>query len=161
MTSIWTRKKFNSFANQLDEAGYATADRRKVEYLLARAQRYGQGISASMNHCLWQMYDRDGVKRSRFYQPLFSHQWRKSKRIRSLTASVRTSSTDFMVDFIEAEEGRNLLGHLLPGFIGSYPLDPRPRWPEDDGVARFQSKRVVRNVSPKWSSIWTRTSAGS
>ena len=63
-------KKFNSFANQLKKAGYATAVAGKwnLSWLARNNTVNAFGFD---EHCLWQMYDQKGVKRSRFYQPYF------------------------------------------------------------------------------------------
>ena len=70
MTPIWTRRRFNSFANQLKKAGYATAVAGK--WNLSWLERNDTVKAFGFDeYCLWQMYDRSGVKRSRFYKPHF------------------------------------------------------------------------------------------
>ena len=64
-------KKFNSFANQLKKAGYATAIAGKwnLSWLERNDTVRAFGFDES---CLWQMYDRNGMKRSRYYKPHFA-----------------------------------------------------------------------------------------
>ena len=66
---------------------------------------------------------------------------------------------DFMIDFMKRKEGR-ALPDPLSGSIGAHTLtsvspEARRRMP-----CPMPSKRMDRNVFPRWSSIWTRTSAG-
>ncbi len=100
-------KKFNSFANQLDEAGYATAVAGKwnISWLERNDTVKALGFD---EHCLWQMYDRDGVKRSRFYQPYF----RINGEIEEDSIADRFGPdvlADFMVDFIERKKDEPFL----------------------------------------------------
>ena len=100
-------KKFNSFANQLDEAGYATAVAGKwnISWLERNDTVKALGFD---EHCLWQMYDRDGVKRSRFYKPYF----RINGEIEEESIADRFGPdvlADFMVDFIERKKDEPFL----------------------------------------------------
>lgn len=100
-------KKFNSFANQLDEAGYATAVAGKwnISWLERNDTVKALGFD---EHCLWQMYDRDGVKRSRFYRPYF----RINGEIEEESIADRFGPdvlADFMIDFIERKKDEPFL----------------------------------------------------
>ena len=95
-------KKFNSFANQLKKVGYATAVAGKwnVSFLERNdtVDAFGFG-----EHCLWQMYDRNGVKRSRFYQPYF----RINGKIEQESIADRFGPdvlADFMIDFMKRKK---------------------------------------------------------
>jgi arylsulfatase A-like enzyme len=100
-------KKFNSFANQLNKAGYATAIAGKwnVSWLERKDTVKAFGFD---EHCLWQMYDRDGVKRSRFYQPHF----RINGKIEEDSIAKRFGPdvlADFMVDFMKRKKDEPFL----------------------------------------------------
>ena len=95
-------KKFNSFANQLKKAGYATAVAGKwnISWLERNDTVKVLGFD---EHCLWQMYDRDGVKRSRFYQPYF----RINGSIEEASIADRFGPdvlADFMIDFMKRKK---------------------------------------------------------
>jgi arylsulfatase A len=95
-------KKFNSFANQLKKAGYATAVAGKwnISWLERNDTVKAFGFD---EHCLWQMYDRDGVKRSRFYQPYF----RINGSIEEASIADRFGPdilADFMIDFMRRKK---------------------------------------------------------
>ena len=95
-------KKFNSFANQLKQAGYATAIAGKwnVSWLERNDTVKAFGFD---EHCLWQMFDRKGVKRSRFYQPHF----RRNGRIEEESIADRFGPdvlADFMIDFMKRKK---------------------------------------------------------
>ena len=61
-------KKFNSFANQLKRAGCATAVAGKWNLSWLERNDTVKAFGCD-EYCLWQMYDRNGIKRSRYYQP--------------------------------------------------------------------------------------------
>ena len=63
-------KQFNSFANQLKKVGYATAIAGKwnVSWLERNDTVKAFGFD---EYCLWQMFDRNGNKKARYYQPHF------------------------------------------------------------------------------------------
>ena len=100
-------KKFNSFANQLKKAGYATAVAGKwnISWLERNDTVKALGFD---EHCLWQMFDRDGVKRSRFYQPYF----RINGSIKEQSIADRFGPdvlADFMIDFIKRKKDQPFL----------------------------------------------------
>ncbi len=99
--------KFNSFGNQLKKAGYATAIAGK--WNLSWLERNDTISDFGFDeHCLWQMFDRNGFKRSRFYAPYF----RINGRITEKTIAERFGPdvmADFMIDFIK----RNKNGPFL------------------------------------------------
>ncbi len=95
-------KKFNSFANQLRKAGYATAIAGKwnLSWLECNDTVKAFGFD---EYCLWQMYDRNGTKRSRFYQPYFS----MNGEIKEESIADRFGPdvlVDFMVDFMKRKK---------------------------------------------------------
>ena len=95
-------KKFNSFANQLKEVGYATAIAGKwnVSWLERNDTVKDFGFDES---CLWQMYDRNGVKRSRFYKPHF----RINGKVEETSIAERFGPdvlADFMIDFMKRKK---------------------------------------------------------
>ena len=100
-------KRFNSFANQLKEAGYATAIAGKwnVSWLERNDTVKAFGFD---EHCLWQMYDRNGVKRSRYYEPHF----RINGKVEEDSIAERFGPdvlTDFMIDFMKRKKGQPFL----------------------------------------------------
>ena len=100
-------KKFNSFANQLKKAGYATAVAGKwnISWLEQNDTVKALGFD---EHCLWQMFDRDGVKRSRFYQPHF----RINGSIEEKSIADRFGPdvlADFMIDFMKRKKDQPFL----------------------------------------------------
>ncbi len=95
-------KRFNSFANQLSEVGYATAIAGKwnVSWLERNDTVKGFGFD---EHCLWQMYDQNGVKRSRYYKPHF----RINGEIEEESITDRFGPdvlADFMIDFMKRKK---------------------------------------------------------
>jgi arylsulfatase A len=95
-------KKFNSFANQLKNVGYATAVAGKwnISWLERNDTVKDFGFD---EHGLWQMYDRDGVKRSRFYHPYF----RINGSIEEESIADRFGPdvlADFMIDFMRRKK---------------------------------------------------------
>jgi arylsulfatase A-like enzyme len=95
-------KKFNSFANQLKEVGYATAIAGK--WNLSWLERNDTVKAFGFDeYCLWQMYDRNGVKRSRFYKPYF----RINGKVEEASIAERFGPdvlTDFMIDFMKRKK---------------------------------------------------------
>jgi arylsulfatase A len=95
-------KKFNSFANQLKEVGYATAIAGK--WNLSWLERNDTVKAFGFDeYCLWQMYDRNGVKRSRFYRPYF----RINGKVEEASIAERFGPdvlTDFMIDFMKRKK---------------------------------------------------------
>ena len=94
--------KFNSFANQLKKAGYATAIAGKwnVSWLERNDTVKAFGFD---EHCLWQMYDRNGSKRSRYYKPHF----RMNGRIEDESIAKQFGPdvlADFMIDFMKRKK---------------------------------------------------------
>lgn len=99
--------KFNSFANQLKKAGYATAIAGKwnVSWLERNDTVKAFGFD---EHCLWQMYDRNGSKRSRYYKPHF----RMNGRIEDESIAKQFGPdvlADFMIDFMKRKKGEPFL----------------------------------------------------
>ncbi len=100
-------KRFNSFANQLSEVGYATAIAGKwnVSWLERNDTVKGFGFD---EHCLWQMYDQNGVKRSRYYKPHF----RINGEIEEESITDRFGPdvlADFMIDFMKRKKDEPFL----------------------------------------------------
>ena len=150
-------REFNSFANQLKEVGYATAIAGK--WNLSWLQRNDTVKAFGFDeYCLWQMYDRNGVKRSRYYQPYF----RMNGSIVEESIAERFGPdvlTDFMINFMKRKKtGPSWSITQRCWFILPTSESPVVR---RRVLCPIQSKRMVRSVFPRWSSIWTRTSAGS
>ena len=102
-------KKFNSFANQLKKADCATAIAGKwnVSWLERNDTVEAFGFE---EHCLRQMYDRNGVKRSRFYQPYF----RINGNIEEQSIADRFGPdvlANFMIDFMKRNKDKPFLIH--------------------------------------------------
>ena len=100
-------QRFNSFANQLSDVGYATAIAGKwnVSWLERNDTVKAFGFD---EHCLWQMYDRNGVKRSRFYKPYF----RINGEIEEESIAARFGPdvlADFMIDFMKRKKDNPFL----------------------------------------------------
>ena len=92
-------KQFNSFANQLKKVGYATAIAGKwnVSWLERNDTVKAFGFD---EHCLWQMFDRNGNKRSRYYEPHF----RIDGKVEEDAIAERFGPdvlADFMIDFMK------------------------------------------------------------
>jgi len=100
-------KQFNSFANQLKKAGYATAVAGK--WNLSWLERNNTVNAFGFDeHCLWQMYDRNGAKRSRFYKPYF----RINGKNEEASIAKRFGPdvlADFMIDFMKRKKDRPFL----------------------------------------------------
>ncbi|MDC0308532.1 FAD-dependent oxidoreductase, partial [Planctomycetaceae bacterium] len=94
--------KFNSFANQLKKAGYATAIAGKwnVSWLERNDTVKAFGFD---EYCLWQMFDRHGTKRSRYYKPHF----RVNSKIEEESIAEQFGPdvmADFMIDFMKRKK---------------------------------------------------------
>ena len=100
-------KKFNSFANQLKKAGYATsvAGKWNLSWLERNDTVKAFGFD---EYCLWQMYDRNGTKRSRYYKPYF----RTNGRIEEESIAERFGPdvlADFKIDFMKRNKDASFL----------------------------------------------------
>ncbi|PHR88501.1 MAG: hypothetical protein COA78_36405 [Blastopirellula sp.] len=100
-------KQFNSFANQLKKAGYATAIAGK--WNLSWLERNDTVKDFGFDeYCLWQMYDQHGTKRSRFYKPYF----RMNGGIEEESIAERFGPdvlADFMIDFMKRKKDEPFL----------------------------------------------------
>ena len=125
-------KQFNSLANQLNQAGYATAVAGK--WNLSWLERNDTVKDFGFDeYCLWQMYDRNGAKRSRFHQPYF----RINGEIEEESIADRFGPdvlADFMIDFMKRKKDEPFLIYY-PALLAHTPLHPSARWPGDDGFA--------------------------
>ena len=109
-------------------------------------------------HCLWQMYDRNGVKRSRFYQPYF----RINGKIEEESIADRFGPdvlADFMIDFMKRKKDEPFLIYY-PALLVHTPYIRVPGGPKTYGLPDSEQK-TVRSVFPRWLSTWTRMSGGS
>lgn len=130
-------KKFNSFANQLKQAGYATAVAGKwnISWLERNDTVKAFGFD---EHCLWQMFDRDGVKRSRFYQPYF----RINGKIEEESIADRFGPdvlADFMVDFMKRKKDGPFLIYY-PALLVHTPYIRVPGGPKTNALPDHQQK---------------------
>jgi len=130
-------KKFSSFANQLKQVGYATAVAGKwnVSYL---ERNDTVGAFGFDEHCLWQMYDKNGVKRSRFYQPYF----RINGKIEEESIADRFGPdvlADFMIDFIKRKKDAPFLIYY-PALLVHTPYTRVPGSPEANNLPDAQQK---------------------
>jgi arylsulfatase A len=130
-------RKFNSFANQLKKAGYATAVAGKwnVSWLERNDTVQAFGFD---EHCLWQMYDRDGVKRSRFYQPYF----RINGDIEEESIADRFGPdvlADFMIDFMKRKKDEPFLIHY-PALLVHTPYIRVPGSPAAEALPDSKQK---------------------
>ena len=106
-TTYLDPEKFNSFANQLKEAGYATAIAGKwnVSWLERNDTVKAFGFD---EYCLWQMFDRNGNKRSRYYQPHF----RMNGKVEEDAIAERFGPdvlADFLIDFMKRKKNEPFL----------------------------------------------------
>jgi arylsulfatase A-like enzyme len=120
--------RFNSFANQLKKAGYTTAIAGKwnLSYLEKNNTIKAFGFD---EHCLWQMYDKNKVKRSRYYHPYF----RINDTIVEADISDRFGPDvmcDFLIDFIKRNEDKPFMVYY-PSLI---PHIPYVKVPDDPDV---------------------------
>ena len=100
-------ENFNSFANQLKKVGYATAIAGKwnVSWLERNNTVRDFGFDES---CLWQMYDQNGVKRSRYYEPHF----RINGKVEEEAIADQFGPdvlADFLIDFMKRKKNEPFL----------------------------------------------------
>jgi len=129
--------EFKSFANQLKKVGYKTAIAGKwnLSYLEKNNTIEAFGFD---EHCLWQMYDKTGVKRSRYYQPYF--------RINNTIVEDEISNRfgpdvmiDFMIDFINRNKEKPFLVYY-PSLLVHTPYIEVPENPEHEILPDKQQK---------------------
>ncbi len=130
-------KQFNSFANQLNKAGYATAIAGKwnVSWLERNDTVKAFGFD---EHCLWQMYDSNGTKRSRFYQPHF----RKNGSIEEESIAEQFGPdvlADFMIDFMKRNKDEPFLVYY-PALLVHTPYIRVPGGPETTALPDSKQK---------------------
>ena len=130
-------KQFNSFANQLNEAGYATAVAGKwnISWLERNDTVKAFGFD---EHCLWQMYDRNGDKRSRFYQPYF----RINGEVEEESITDRFGPdvlADFMIDFMKRKKDEPFLIYY-PALLVHTPYIRVPGDPETTALPDSKQK---------------------
>jgi arylsulfatase A-like enzyme len=130
-------KQFNSFANQLKQVGYATAIAGKwnVSWLERNDTVKAFGFD---EHCLWQMYDRKGVKRSRFYQPHF----RRNGKIDEESIADRFGPdvlADFMIDFMKRKKDEPFLIYY-PALLVHTPYVRVPGGPKTNALPDSRQK---------------------
>jgi|TARA_B100001964_G_scaffold179472_1_gene198146 arylsulfatase A-like enzyme len=130
-------KKFNSFANQLKEVGYATAIAGK--WNLSWLERNDTVKALGFDeHCLWQMYDRNGVKRSRFYKPYF----RINGKVEEASITERFGPdvlTDFMIDFMKRKKDEPFLIYY-PALLVHTPYIRVPGGPKTNALPDNKQK---------------------
>ena len=101
--------QFNSFANQLKKVGYTTAIAGK--WNLSHLEKNNTISTFGFDeHCLWQMFDRHGVKRSRYYYPHF----RINDQIVEKDIEERFGPdvmADFLIDFIKRNKEKPFLAY--------------------------------------------------
>ena len=129
--------QFKSFANQLKVGGYATAIAGKwnLSYLEKNNTVKDFGFD---EYCLWQMYDKDGAKRSRYYQPYF----RINDRIVEEDIADRFGPdvmADFLVDFIKRNKEKPFLAYY-PSMLVHTPYVHIPGHPEAENVPDKQQR---------------------
>ena len=130
-------KQFNSFANQLNQAGYATAVAGK--WNLSWLERNDTVKAFGFDeHCLWQMYDRNGTKRSRFYQPYF----RMNGEIEEESIAERFGPdllADFMIDFMKRKKEEPFLIYY-PALLVHTPYIRVPGGPKTSALPDSKQK---------------------
>ncbi|MEJ6731692.1 MAG: FAD-dependent oxidoreductase, partial [Opitutaceae bacterium] len=130
-------KQFNSFANQLKKAGYATAVAGK--WNLSWLERNDTVKAFGFDeHCLWQMYDRNGAKRSRFYQPYF----RMNGEIEEESITERFGPdvlADFMIDFMKRKKEEPFLIYY-PALLVHTPYIRVPGGPKTSALPDSKQK---------------------
>ena len=129
--------KFNSFANQLKQVGYATAIAGKwnVSWLERNDTVQAFGF---YEHCLWQMFDRQGVKRSRFYRPHF----RRNGEIEEESIADRFGPdvlVDFMIDFMKRKKDEPFLVYY-PALLVHTPYVRVPGGPKANALPDREQK---------------------
>ena len=130
-------KKFNSFANQLKKVGYATAVAGK--WNLSWLERNDTVKALGFDeHCLWQMFDAKGVKRSRFYQPYF----RINGKIEEESIADRFGPdvlADFMIDFMKRKKDQPFLIYY-PALLVHTPYVRVPGGPKTNALPDNKQK---------------------
>lgn len=119
--------EFKSFANQLKVGGYATAIAGKWNLSYFEKNNTVKDFGFD-EYCLWQMYDRNGVKRKRYYHPYF----RINDRIVEEEIADRFGPdvmADFLVDFIERNKEKPFLAYY-PAMLVHTPFIKVPENPE-------------------------------
>ena len=124
-------KRFNSFANQLKKVGYTTAIAGKwnISWLERNDTVKDFGFD---EHCLWQMFDRDGNKRSRYYQPHF----RIDGKVEEDSIAERFGPdvlVDFMIDFMKRKKDQPFLIYYPALLVHT----PYVRVPGGDATSRL------------------------
>lgn len=123
--------KFKSFANQLKTGGYATAIAGKWNLSYFEKNNTVKDFGFD-EHCLWQMYDRNGAKRSRYYQPYF----RINNRIVEEDIEERFGPdvmADFLIDFIKRNKEKPFLAYY-PSLLVHTPYVHIPGHPEAENA---------------------------
>ena len=130
-------KKFNSFANQLKRVGYATAVAGKWNLSWLERNDIVKALGFD-EHCLWQMFDRKGVKRSRFYQPHF----RINGEIAEESIADRFGPdvlADFMIDFMKRKKDQPFLIYY-PALLVHTPYVRVPGGPKTNALPDNRQK---------------------
>lgn len=135
--TILDPNEFESSANQLKKVGYKTAIAGKwnLSYLEKNNTIEAFGFD---EHCLWQMYDKTGVKRSRYYLPYF----RINNTIVEDDISNRFGPDvmcDFLIDFIGRNKKKPFLVYY-PSLIPHTPFIKVPGNPEAVSLPDNQQK---------------------
>lgn len=128
-TTFLDPMQYNSFANQLKEVGYVTAIAGKWNLSHLEKNNTIQAFGFD-EHCLWQMFDKHGVKRSRYYLPHF----RINNRIVEDEIKDRFGPDvmcDFMIEFI----GKNKDEPFLIYYPSLIPHTPYVKIPENEDFA--------------------------
>ena len=131
-------KQFNSFANQLKKVGYATAIAGKWNVSWLERNDTVQALGFD-EHCLWQMYDRNGVKRSRFYQPHL----RVNGKIEKESIADRFGPdvlADFMIDFMRRNKNEPFLIYY-PALLVHTPYIRVPGGPKTNALPDSEQKK--------------------
>jgi len=128
--------KFNSFANQLKEAGYATAVAGKWNISWLEKDNTVKALGFD-EHCLWQMYDKEGKKRSRYYHPYL----RKNDKILEKEIEDRFGPDvicDFIIDFIDENRDKPFMVYY-PSVI---PHTPYVRVPGNTETVKLPNNKL-------------------
>jgi arylsulfatase A len=128
--------KFNSFANQFKKAGYATAVAGKwnISYLEKNNTVNDLGFD---QYCLWQMYDKEGKKRSRYYHPYL----RKNNQILEKEVEDKFGPDvicDFIINFIEENKSQPFMVYY-PSLI---PHTPYVRVPDNPEAVKLPDNQL-------------------
>ncbi|NND05652.1 MAG: sulfatase-like hydrolase/transferase [Saprospiraceae bacterium] len=130
-TTFLDPNRFSSFANQMKRVGYATAVAGK--WNLSHLEKNNTVLNFGFDeHCLWQMFDKHGVKRSRYYLPHF----RINNKI--VESDIRDRfgpdvMCDFMIEFI----GKNRDKPFLIYYPSLIPHTPYVKAPENEDFERL------------------------